>query len=117
MYELLNLIVAIGVPSTVMAYIFHRFEKRQDKKEQEVEEKTDKQERLQIIILDTLNANIELSEATARAVQRIPDAKCNGRIPDAKCNGDMHAAIDKIKVMKDRQNELIEEQGIKHIMN
>lgn len=108
MYELLNLIIAIGVPSAVMAYIFHRFEKRQDKKEQEVEEKTDKQERLQIIILDTLNANIELSEATARAVQRIPEAKCNG---------DMHAAIDKIKVMKDRQNELIEEQGIKHIMN
>ena len=44
MYELLNLIVAIGVPSAVMAYIFRRFEQRQDKKEQEVEEKTDKQE-------------------------------------------------------------------------
>lgn len=108
MLEIINILIAIGIPSAVMTYTLHRFETRQDKKEQKVEEKTEKQEKLQLIILDTLNANIELSEATAKAVQRIPDAKCNG---------DMHAALDKIKNMKSKQSELIEEQGIKHIMN
>ena len=108
MYEILNLIIEIGVPAAVMAYIFRRFEQRQDKKEQEVEEKTDKQERLQIIILDTLNANIEPSEATARAVQRIPDAHCNG---------DMHAALDYAAGVKHKQKEFLAKQGVHAILD
>ena len=41
-------------------------------------------EKLQYMMLKALDGSLCLSEATAKAVQRIPDAKCNG---------DMHAAL------------------------
>ena len=49
-----------------------------------------------MIILDNLNATMTLAEATAKAIQRMPDAKCNG---------DMHAALDVVsQVKKNREN-------------
>ncbi len=49
-------------------------------------------------------AAIALAEATARAVQRIPDAKCNG---------DMHAALDYAAKVKHEQKDYLAEQGIR----
>ena len=48
-------------------------------------------------------AAVALAEATARAVQRIPDAKCNG---------DMHAALDYAAKVKHDQKEFLAKQGI-----
>ena len=49
------------------------------------------------------SAAIALGEATARAVQRIPDAHCNG---------DMHAALEYATKVKHEQKDFLTKQGI-----
>ena len=54
------------------------------------------------------SAAIALGEATARAVQRIPDAHCNG---------DMHAALDYAAKIKHAQKDFLTSQGIHAIID
>lgn len=60
----------------------------------------------QVVALEGVNAAIALGEATARAVQRIPDAHCNG---------DMHAALDYAAKVKHEQKDFLTRQGIESI--
>ena len=53
-----------------------------------------------------VSAAITLAEATAKAVQRIPEAKCNG---------DMHAALEYAAKVKHDQRDFLEKQGIHQI--
>ena len=48
-------------------------------------------------------ASITLGEATAKAVQRIPDAHCNG---------DMHAALAYATEVKNKHRDFIRKQGV-----
>ena len=54
----------------------------------------------------TINASLALGEATARAVQRIPDAKCNG---------DMHAALEYAQKVKHEQKDFLREQALENL--
>lgn len=102
------ILTAAAIPSAVIAFCFWLLQRRITKNEERAEEKAKQQERLQIIILDSVNGSIRLSEATARAVQRIPNARCNG---------DMHAALDDIERTRQRQQRLITEAGIHDILH
>jgi hypothetical protein len=102
------ILTAAAIPSAVVAFCFWLLQRRITKNEERAEEKAKQQERLQIIILDSVNGSIRLSEATARAVQRIPNARCNG---------DMHAALDDIERTRQRQQRLITEAGIHDILH
>lgn len=64
-------------------------------------------EGLQLVVINSVNACMSLSEATARAVQRIPDAHCNG---------DMHAALEYATNVKHKQKEFLTKQGVEHII-
>ena len=50
-----------------------------------------------------MGAAIALGEATAQAVQRIPDAHCNG---------DMHAALEYARKVKHEHKEFMTEQSV-----
>lgn len=111
-------LVAAGIPSGFFAFglwlIEHRIEQREkaraeeDKKRREAEAKREQsREELQICIYETSLAAIALGEATAKAVQRIPDAHCNG---------DMHAALDYASKVKHAQREVVSRCGIKSIV-
>lgn len=102
------ILTAAAIPSAVVAFCFWLLQRRITKNEERAEEKAKQQERLQVIILDSVNGSIRLSEATARAVQRIPSAHCNG---------DMHAALDDIERTRQRQQRLITEAGIHDILH
>ena len=65
-------------------------------------------EDLQIITIQGTSAAIALGEATARAVQRIPDAHCNG---------DMRAALDYAAEIKHAQKDFLTSQGIHAIID
>ncbi len=67
------------------------------------EEQERAREELLLVLIENTNAAIALGEATARAVQRIPDAHCNG---------DMHAALDYASKVKHRQKEFLAKQGV-----
>ena len=111
------LVVLLGIPTAVTGFCFwmleHRIQKREKQKEAE-EAKRQKEaaarerarEDLQIITIQGTSAAIALGEATARAVQRIPDAHCNG---------DMHAALDYATKVKHEQKDFLTRQGIDSI--
>lgn len=59
------ILTAAAIPSAVVAFCFWLLQRRITKNEERAEEKAKQQERLQIIILDSVNGSIRLSEATA----------------------------------------------------
>ena len=91
--------VTMGVPSAFTAYIFRKYEKREEEKER-------KKDDYQMLILENINAALALGEATARAVQRIPDAKCNG---------DMSQALVYAQDVKHKQKNFIRKQAIENL--
>ena len=83
-------------------------DRRRDKKEREkAAEQQKMQEQLMLKLIEGSWAAIALGEATAKAMQRIPDAHCNG---------DMHAALDYAEV-KHKQKEFLAERGIHSILD
>lgn len=84
--------------------------KKLEKEEKQRREAQDKREKLheqqELFLVQGVNAAIALGEATARAVQRIPDAHCNG---------DMHAALDYAAKVKHEQKDFLTRQGIESI--
>ena len=80
--------------------------KREEKREAEIEEREKNTERLMMLIMQDCHATYILSEATAKAVQRIPDAKCNG---------DMTSALEKAESIQKKETEFLTDLGIKHI--
>ena len=108
------ILAALGLPSAITGLIIRRMEKRLDKreaqrkKEQEVleakaEEREKKRENLELVLIQSTSAAIALGEATARAVQRIPDAHCNG---------DMHKALEYAAKIKREQKDFLTGLGI-----
>lgn len=100
------IIIAAGVPSTLMGLLVWWIKKKIDKQDEERQEREKNQERLMILIMQTGRATSVLSEATARAVQRIPDAHCNG---------DMKKALDDAKRIQTEEKDFLINKGIKHI--
>lgn len=110
------LVVLLGIPTAATGFCFwmleHRIQKREKQKEAKRQKEAAARERaredLQIITIQGTSAAIALGEATARAVQRIPDAHCNG---------DMHAALDYAAKIKHAQKDFLTSQGIHAIID
>lgn len=81
-------------------------ERKDAEREKRELERDEAREEISIITLEATNAAIALGEATARAVQRIPDAHCNG---------DMHKALDYASGVKHKQQEFLLKKGIKYV--
>lgn len=113
------LVALLGIPTAVTGFCFwlleHRIQKREKQKEaeeakhqKEAEDRERAREDLQIITIQGTSAAIALGEATARAMQRIPDAHCNG---------DMHAALDYAAKIKHALKDFLTSQGIHAIID
>ena len=113
------LLVAMGVPTAITGFCFwlleRRIEKRDKKKQKEeaalLEEqgKRDRaREELEVLLVQGINAYIALGEATAKAVQRIPDAHCNG---------DMKKALEYATSIKHDQKNFLAQQGIHALLD
>ena len=101
-----DFIVAMGVPSAIMGLMVWWLKRYIDNRDKKAEEREKDIEKLMLMIWQSSRANNVLAEATAKAVQRIPDAHCNG---------DMTSALEKAsKIQKEEQDFLIN-KGIKHI--
>lgn len=110
-------IVAASIPSAFTGFCFwliqQKIQKQTAKREQEEQErrkKREERERLreenEVLLLQSVNAAIALGEATAKAVQRIPDAHCNG---------DMHAALEYAAKVKHEQKDFLTRQGLGYL--
>lgn len=103
-------IAAAGIPSALFAWFLSRLTKKLDKRDQAREEaqkaKDEAQLKNDVMLIELVMASITLGEATAEAVQRIPDAHCNG---------DMHAALDFAKEAKQKYRQFEHEQTAKSL--
>lgn len=101
-------IVAMEIPSAVMGLIVWRLKGRIEDKERAQDKKNEDQQELILILVQSTRASIALGEATAKAVQRIPDAHCNG---------DMHSALEYATSIKHKQKEFLDCQGIHALLD
>lgn len=101
-----DLLITWGVPSAITGLLVWWLKKYIDHREAKAEEREKNLERLMLMIMQTGRANNVLAEATARAVQRIPDAHCNG---------DMTTALEKAQQIQQQEQQFLIDHGIKHI--
>lgn len=107
-------LAALGVPAAVTGFFIRRLEKSLDKGDKEREEEEARREKqraeqeanreqMELLMVRLSTAAIALGEATAKAVQRIPDAHCNG---------DMHRALEYATSVKHDQKAFLIKLGI-----
>ena len=96
-------LAAIGAPAAVTGFFIRRLERRLERREKERETKEANREQLDLLLVQLSTAAIALGEATARAVQKIPDAHCNG---------DMHKALEYATGVKHEQKEFLTKLGV-----
>lgn len=115
--DLATICITMGVPSAITGFCFWILERRiqqreeaekkeRERRQKELDERERAREKSELYIIKSVQAAIALGEATARAVQRIPDAHCNG---------DMHAALDYAKKVKHEQKDFLSEQALKNL--
>ena len=105
---IIPLVLAMGIPSAFTGFMFWLTQRKIDKNEKARLEKEQNTERFMLLIMQNTRATNVLAEATARAVQRIPDARCNG---------DMTAALAQAAKIQKEEKDFLFDQGIKHIFD
>ena len=117
--DTITTILIACVPSAVTGFCFWLIEQKIQKEttKREAEEKAhheaeDRREKLrekqEVFLVQGVNAAIALGEATAKAVQRIPDAHCNG---------DMHAALEYAAKVQHEQKDFLTQQGVESLFD
>ena len=104
--DVAGFIAAMGIPSAITGLLVWWLKNKMDKAERKREEREKNTEKLMLMIMQTSRATNVLAEATAKAVQRIPDAHCNG---------DMTAALEKADAIQKEEQAFLFDQGIQHI--
>lgn len=103
---ILAFIAAMGIPSAITGIAVGWLKKQMDKRDAQFEEKEKSTEKLILLIAQNSRATYTVAEATAKAVQRIPEAHCNG---------DMTSALTKAKALQMEEQQFLIDQGIKRI--
>lgn len=106
------IIVAASIPSAIcgliMAVVQHSIIKRLDKAEQERIEAEERREKGQIMLIDSVNASIKLSETIARGCKKSGLSGFNGNVEEA-----MQYAED----IRQEQNRYYRDMGIRQVYN
>lgn len=98
-----GLISLLGIPTAITAFCSWVLQRRITRREAAQDKREVAREKNEVLMIKSISAAIALSEATAEAVQRIPDAHCNG---------DMHAALEYARKVKHEQKDFLTEQGV-----
>ena len=102
----MDFLLALGIPTAITGLLVWWLKRNIDKNERKREVRERNTEQLMLLLIQTNRATNVLAEATAKAVQRIPEAHCNG---------DMTAALERAAHLRAKEKEFILDQGIKHI--
>lgn len=105
-----ELLIAWGIPAAIstaiIGLVVWYFKRYLDRREVEDKKREESLEQFMLYILRDSRATSVLAAATAKAVQRIPDAKCNG---------DMKEALAKAEKIQTEEKDFIFNQGINNI--
>lgn len=100
------ILIAAGIPSAVMGFLVWLLKRYIDKQEKKREAREKNTEEFMLYIMKNSRATNVLAEATARAVQRIPDAQCNG---------DMKAALEEAAKIQKSEKDFMFNQAVQRI--
>jgi len=103
---MMEVLLSGGIISGIVGLIFWWFKRWLEKRDKEKAERDKNVEKLIKYLIMTSRTTQVLSEATARAVQRIPDAHCNG---------DMTKALKEAEEIQEQENKFFVDQGLQHI--
>lgn len=101
-----QLIAVFGIPAAITGFSIWIFQRRIEKKEAKAKEHEANLESLVLMMMQTTRANTVGITAIAKAVQRIPDAHCNG---------DMTSALEEMAAIQKKEQQFIVDKGIKYI--
>ena len=101
-----QLIAVFGIPTAITGIAVWWFKRRVERNEAKSKEHEANLEALVLMMMQTTRANTVGITAIARAVQRIPDAQCNG---------DMTAALEEMAQIQKKEQQFIIDKGIKYI--
>lgn len=104
--EAIQLITFFGIPSAITGLGVWWLKRKLEQSEIKRQERESNLEALVLMMMGTTRANTVGITAIARAVQRIPDAQCNG---------DMTAALEEIKEIQEKEKKFLMDKGIKYI--
>lgn len=100
------ILIAAGIPSAVMGFLVWWLKRYIDKQEEKRLEREKNTEEFMLFIMKNSRATNILAEATAKAVQRIPDAHCNG---------DMTAALEEAAKIQKLEKDFMFDQAVQRI--
>ena len=101
-----QIITIMSVPSAITGFCFWLLEKKLERRGKEQDKREEARKKNELLLIKSTTAAIALGEATARAVQRIPDTHCNGQ---------MHRALDYATSVKHEQKEFLTQQGVENL--
>lgn len=102
----MEILVTWGVPTAITGLFIWFFKRHIEKRDADRDEREKNYERMMLMIMQTSRATYVVAEATAKAVQRIPDAHCNG---------DMTSALAEAERIQKEEQQFLIDQGVKHI--
>lgn len=101
-----EILLAMGIPTAITGGIAWYLKKKMQQQENRQLEREQNREQLMLMIMQNSRANSVLCKAIACAVQRIPDAHCNG---------DMTKALAYMDAVQKEEKDFLINLGIKHI--
>ena len=103
---IIQLILLFGIPTAITGLGSFLIKHRIEKGEAETKEREQNLESLVLMMIQSSRANSVGITAIARAVQRIPDAHCNG---------DMKEALEEMEKIQTKEQQFITDKGIKYL--
>ena len=95
--------IITAIPTGITGLAFWLLQRRITKRDAEQATRDEARLKNEVMLIQKVDASLGLAEATARAVQRIPDAKCNG---------DMSSALEYARRVKIEHRKFMTEQGV-----
>lgn len=104
--ELSQILLTFGIPGAITGFGVWWVKRRIEANEKKSQEQQSNIEALVLMIIQSSKANQIGIQAIAKAVQRIPDAQCNG---------DMTAALAQMEKIQEQEREFLVKRGIKYL--
>lgn len=103
---IVQLIMLFGIPTAITGLGVYFIKRRYIKNEAKQKEHEQNLEALVLMMMQTSRANTVGITAIAKAIQRIPDAHCNG---------DMTTALEEMEKIQRKEQQFIIDKGIKYL--
>ena len=105
--QALPVLAALGIPGAIMTLIVWRLERRIEARDAERQTQEADRRELELLNIRATLAALELADATASAVERIPDTHCNG---------EMHGAQGHAREVGQEVRDFLTAQGVRAVV-